>query len=167
MVTKVDGKNVTLLEPLDIMFQAMRGLRVFQPMGLKKDVSEDVEALKSVEVEGIESVDAPIHWKWSGIDWVNYETGEARTGYIPSEQAEELISNIVLNVHEFRRPRLFESGFKPVALTQYVPDFSEQRKQILGGLDLNFEGWQKAFGIVVKKKRLKRRINAEKRLKNG
>ena len=167
MVTKVDGKNVTLLEPLDIMYQAMRGLRVFQPMGLKKDVSEDIEELKAVEVAGIESVEAPAYWQWSESDWVNHETGEARTGYIPSLQAEELNNNIVLNVDEFRRPRLFESGFKPVALTQYVPDFSEHRERILNGLDMTFEGWQKAFGIVAKKKRLKRRKNDEKRLKNG
>lgn len=102
MVTKVDGKNATLLEPLDVIFQAMRGLRVFQPMGGLKKVSEEIDEVKAVEVAGIEAVKETAYWKWDISDWVNTETGEARTGYLPSEQAEELNSNIFNNVEELR-----------------------------------------------------------------
>jgi len=107
MVTKFEGKHATLLEPLDIIFQAMRGLRVFQPMGGLKKVSEEVEELKAVEVAGIEAVEETAYWKWSDSDWVNPETGEARTGYVPCEQAEELNSNICNNVAELKagKPR--------------------------------------------------------------
>lgn len=101
-VTKVDGKHATLLEPLDTIFQAMRGLRVFQPMGIKK-VSEEVEELRAVEVEGIEAVEAPTLWQWHGSDWVNMETGEARTGYVPSAQMEELTENIYNTVEDLRK----------------------------------------------------------------
>ena len=167
MVTKVDGKNATLLEPLDVIYQAMRGLRVFQPMGLKKEVSEEVEELKAVEVVGIKPVEEITLWGWGGNDWVDHGTGEALTGYIPSEQAEELNSNIVLNVDELRKPKLFELDYKPHILKPFTPDFSEHRGRVLEGLDFSFQAWEKAFGLVVKKKRLKRRINAEKRLKNG
>lgn len=96
LVTKQDGKNITLTEPLDTIFQAMRGLRVFQPIGIKKDVPEEIENLQSVEVEGI--TPAPEHryfeWVEGGSDWVNSETGEALTGYLPSPQMDELIENI-------------------------------------------------------------------------
>lgn len=112
MVTKVDGKHVTLLEPLDIIFQAMRGLRVFQPMGGLKKVSEEIEELKAVEVAGIQAVEETVYWQWDSSDWVNTETAEARTGYIPSAQAEELNSNIFKNVEELKsgKPKPLDGG---------------------------------------------------------
>lgn len=142
MVTKVEGKNVTLLEPLDIVYQAMRGLRVFQPMGLKKKVSEDIEELKAVEVEGIEAVEEITRWKWSHSDWVNPETGEARTGHIPCEQAEELNNNICNNVAEFKagksRPLQGWQGSKikqAVAPTFLDLDLSSHRSGIFDAMD--------------------------------
>jgi hypothetical protein len=63
-VTKMGGEYVTLLEPLDIIFQAMRGLRVFQPIGLKKYVSEEVEDLQAEDLTGITpSVDRRV-WQY-------------------------------------------------------------------------------------------------------
>ena len=98
LVTDVDGVRVTLLEPLNTIFQAMQGLRVFQPIGLKKDVSEDVLDVQSVEVEGIKPAPEHTYFQWDRSDWVNHETAEALTGYLPSEQAETLVKNIVLNL---------------------------------------------------------------------
>ena len=95
LVTKVGKERATITEPLDVIFQAMRGLRVFQPIGIKKDVSEEIEELSAVQVEGIAPVLEHAYWQWFGMDWVNYETAEALTGYIPSEQAERLVKNIV------------------------------------------------------------------------
>lgn len=94
-VVKVGKERATLLEPLDVIFQAMKGLRVFQPIGIKKDVSEEIKELSAVQVEGIAPVLEHAYWQWSGIDWANMETAEALTGYIPSEQAERLVKNIV------------------------------------------------------------------------
>ena len=161
MVTKIDGKYTTLVEPLDIIYQAMRGLRVFQPMGLKKDVSEEIDKLKSVKVEGIESAEEINLWQWHSetADWVNHETGEALTGHVPSKEAKELNENIYLNAQDAKnqiRPKIFESGLKEGLTTQYVPDFSEHRGRVLEGLDCSFQPWEKAFGLVVKKKHLHR-----------
>lgn len=105
LVTKIDGKNATLAVPLDTIFQSMKGKRTFQPMGGIKKVSEEVEELRAVEVEGIEAVEAPTLWQWHGSDWVNMETGEARTGYVPSAQMEELTGNIYNTVDDLRAGR--------------------------------------------------------------
>ena len=95
-VTDQDGKKVTLIEPLDTIFQAMRGLRVFQPIGIEKDVPEEIENLQSVEVEGITPAPEHRYWQWveGGSDWINRETGAGLTGYEPSKQMIELIENI-------------------------------------------------------------------------
>ena len=141
MVTKVDGKRVTLLEPLDIIFQAMRGLRVFQPMGGLKKVSEEIEELKAVEVAGIEAVEETAYWKWESSDWVNLETGEARTGYIPSEQAEELNSNIFKNLEELKagKPKPLNVGnVKPkqaVEPTFLDIDLEAHRNRVFSEMD--------------------------------
>jgi Replication protein len=107
MVTKVDGEALTLLEPLDVIFTAMRGLRTFQPIGLKKHVSEDIEALQAETIEGAEPQTAL--WVWSYFDWVNLDTAEALTGHLPSEQSNKLIDGIRLNYATKRRPPILLS----------------------------------------------------------
>lgn len=90
LVTDQKGKKVTDTGSLDVIFQAMRGARVFQPVGIKKEVPEDIAALQSVETDI-----KPVYqlWRWFGTDWVS-DDGEALTGYVPSPQMEELIRNI-------------------------------------------------------------------------
>jgi hypothetical protein len=87
----VTNKNV-FIEPLDTIFRAMRGLRTFQPMGIKKEVSEDVEDLIAeiyADLEEREKI-----WTWFENDWVDRDTGEMLTGYIPSDSVETLIKSI-------------------------------------------------------------------------
>ena len=96
IVTKTEKGFTTFVEPLDVIFTAMRGLRVFQPIGLKKDVSEDIDDQDSQEVDGIEERCA--EWKWvkRGHDWVDKSTGEVLTGYIPSDSMNRLIDNMII-----------------------------------------------------------------------
>jgi hypothetical protein len=95
IVTKVGkGDFRTFAKPLDIIFQSMKGLRVFQPIGIKKDVSEDIEEIVAEEFEDLESVEVA-NWTWFKNDWVQVDTGEILTGYVPSEAMEKLIEGIV------------------------------------------------------------------------
>jgi hypothetical protein len=107
LVTKIDGQVLTLLEPLDVIFCAMRGLRTFQALGLKKYVSEDVESLQAEVIEGVEPQTAL--WLWDNSDWVCLETGEALTGHLPSGQSTKLIEGIRLNYDTKRRPPILTS----------------------------------------------------------
>lgn len=121
MVTKNKKTGKTSLYPakaMDVIFQAMVGRRVFQPVGIRK-VAEDIEDLQSVIIEDI----AADHkqWSWSVTDiadkkvladWIDMNTGEALTGYEPSEALQDLLRNtadtgppgpILLNLKEVLR----------------------------------------------------------------
>ena len=75
---------------MDVIFQAMRGRRVFQPFGGLRAVTEEVERITAQEYENLEE---GFHsWKWYSEDWFN-ELGECLTGYKPNESFEELFNN--------------------------------------------------------------------------
>lgn len=134
--TKIDGKSVMFLEPLDTIFQAMRGRRVFQPIGIKKDVSEEIENLQSVEVTGIAPVDEITYWPWENNDWVNHETGEALTGYTPSEKALNQVENIFLNVDEYRGNGASIEPFEVAKVPVFgsIPGLEKHRENVLNGM---------------------------------
>jgi hypothetical protein len=81
---------------LDIIFQAIKGMRIIQPMGDIKYVEEDIKEIESQTIEGekYEIHEAAI-WKWHRIgvegekftyDWLNTFTGELLTGFQPTEK---------------------------------------------------------------------------------
>lgn len=78
-------------QALDVIFQAMRGLRVFQPMGIKK-VKEDIDELLAETYEDLEDLET--YWIWNENDWYDKDTGEALTEYTPSENLEKLKNSI-------------------------------------------------------------------------
>jgi DNA-damage-inducible protein D len=94
MVSKTEKGYQTFVEPLDIIFRAMENRRVFQSMGLKKDVSENIDDIISEEIDNIE--ERFTKWKWYKNDWVEMSTGEVLTGYIPSDSMNKLIDNIII-----------------------------------------------------------------------
>jgi hypothetical protein len=79
------------LAALDTMFQAMQRVRTFQPCGVIKYVSEDVEPEQVLD-SGRAQVN---HYKWLGHDWVNVETQAALTGFCPSEHQRAIEKHIV------------------------------------------------------------------------
>ena len=95
MVVKTQKGYMTFVKPLDVIFVAMQGLRVFQPLGLKKDISEDIETLITEEIAGID--EKFVKWSWFKNDWIDVSTGECLTGYIPSDAIYNLVKNIVLD----------------------------------------------------------------------
>lgn len=91
LVTRTaDGRRVTDTAALDVIFQAMRGKRVFQPIGIAK-VPEEVESLQAIEAEINPDFD---YWQWVQSDWASTTTGECLTGYIPSPAMEQLLADI-------------------------------------------------------------------------
>jgi hypothetical protein len=85
-----NGKKVMMdTKRMDVIFQAMRGKRVFQPFGGVRIVTEEIEKMIGEEYEHL---DGGFHlWKWYGEDWIS-ELGECLTGYIPTEGFEEIIA---------------------------------------------------------------------------
>jgi hypothetical protein len=91
---KIVGKNKKgelgiYIKPLNVIFCAMKGLRVFQPFGVIKDVTEDVEGIIS---ENLDIEDGA--WDWYETDWCN-EDGECLSGYIPDKDTQNILESIV------------------------------------------------------------------------
>ena len=89
--TKITTNKITYITVLDTIFQVMRNKRVYQPFGIKKDVTEDIETLQAqiTDLEAAEKI-----WMWEDSDWVDHQTAECLTGYSPDESVKKLIGNI-------------------------------------------------------------------------
>ena len=82
---------------LDVIFQSMKGHRVYQPVGftIPRNISDE----SSEAIAPINATEAPtrpgerISWEWcqSLADWVDLETGECLTGYEPEEAFRRLV----------------------------------------------------------------------------
>lgn len=91
---KVTSKNKkgqvgVYIKQLDVIFNAMKGLRVFQPFGVIKDVSEDIDSIISEKFDVQNGV-----WNWFDFDWCN-EDGECLSGYYPDKEMDNFIDSIV------------------------------------------------------------------------
>jgi len=73
---------------LDVVFRAMKGRRVYQPMGFR--VAKD-NLNESEEIGAVGDTPSPVRhgeaiiWEWRQNlhDWIDFETGEALSGYEP------------------------------------------------------------------------------------
>jgi hypothetical protein len=79
------------LAALDQMFVAMRAVRTFQPCGVIKAISEEVEPEQAME-SGRAEVNT---WKWLKHDWVNADTERTLTGYIPAPGIQDIEKHLV------------------------------------------------------------------------
>lgn len=76
---------------LNVIFEFMRGQRVFQPFGSLRPIEEDFEEEEleaDLDIEQANSL-----WKWSISDWYNIDTGELLTGYEPASKLVDLLSH--------------------------------------------------------------------------
>jgi hypothetical protein len=73
-------------EALDLVFQAIEGTRIIQPIGGIKYIkgAEDIEDIETIEITDLDPEEAL--WIYQNQDWVNVYTGELLTGYEPSKR---------------------------------------------------------------------------------
>lgn len=92
--TKVVNKDKFYPKQMDIVFRAMKGKRTFQPLGIKKDVSEDIDEIQSQEIDFKPNVVSEI-WGYEKevYDWVS-ASGETLTDYNPTEKDLEYFDKI-------------------------------------------------------------------------
>lgn len=98
-----DGKRLIYADAMDVIFNAVRGRRVFQPFGFKAPKADP----ENEEVT-TDDVFAIMEYTWEGSDWhaeqmvVDHETGEVTektedlTGYKPSEKVKEMAESVVI-----------------------------------------------------------------------
>ena len=104
MATKKRGKERRSVnggvEALDVIFRALRGRRIIQPIGFKLSAAatEAIEGEK-LELRGSEAFKRPdddVTWIWQqGVyDWIDPDTGECYSEYEPSDEFIAFIESI-------------------------------------------------------------------------
>jgi hypothetical protein len=84
-------------EAMDFIFQTIEGMRIIQPMGNIKMVSDEIEEIETQEIEEFtnqaKQTTSEI-WIFYGSDWYNPSTGELLTLYEPTPQIEKYSKRI-------------------------------------------------------------------------
>jgi hypothetical protein len=103
LATKAGGGKTEYIPAaaLDVIFQAMRGRRVWQPVGFTAPATVDEE--DEIGTDG--DTDAPseagegAEWEWEQAqhDWVDYRTGELLTGFEPNRAARKFAEHFTDN----------------------------------------------------------------------
>jgi hypothetical protein len=100
IVTKIGRDFRIYLRPLDTIFVSMKGFKVFSTMGLKKEISEEIDDLQS---EIVEITPDKRVFTWIKQDWHEItEDGEVLrglSGYIASEAMIKLTNSIDTVLH--------------------------------------------------------------------
>jgi hypothetical protein len=92
IVTSKKGKIFVYIKPLNRILECLYKRRCFQPFGIIRNVSEDVDELDGKVYSELEdSEGAIIEWVWDDCDWVNNR--KTLTGYIPPPDIEITIIN--------------------------------------------------------------------------
>jgi hypothetical protein len=98
----VGGKGRRYMSPavLDTIFQALRGRRVWQPVGftLPKELADSIEG-EELEVSGTQAFkrkEDDVYWEWDqGLnDWLDRGTGELLSEYEPGERFRAFVASI-------------------------------------------------------------------------
>jgi len=92
--TESGGREYVGVEQLDVMFRAMRGVRVYQAYGFKTTAdANEVEELDAATV-AISREEEDALWLWDDgmADWVDVETGECLTGHVPDRASSRFAS---------------------------------------------------------------------------
>ena len=92
ILVKTGGQYRFFPEQYDTIFQSMYKKRTFRTYGIKKQVSEDIEDIQSVEIEELEQKFAI--YSFEGWDWYDIESGEALTNYEPPDTLVKLVDSI-------------------------------------------------------------------------
>lgn len=82
---------------LDTMFKAVKGKRTFQPIGIKKQVSEEVEEIQQQEIDFKAPAKEIYVYEKDVYDWVS-SSGECLSEYIPTAKDLRVINE------EYKKP---------------------------------------------------------------
>lgn len=90
----IELRGKIFIHALDVIFKSVQGHRVFQNFGFKGEKIDEKQLEKQIEDVIEEKISDTIQyftWENELSDWVCRETGELKTGYIPSEGMKKLL----------------------------------------------------------------------------
>jgi len=113
-----DGsQSVVPAEKLDVIFTAIRSLRLWAAVGVKSAdenaLGEDAPIL-DVGTDAVTRPSSFIVWEWSQVfcDWVDFETGECLSGYSPSRHRKKFLSKLEILVNGDPPPSISIGGLR-------------------------------------------------------
>jgi hypothetical protein len=98
-----DASSLRAVAPvaaLDVIFSAMVGRRVYQPMGFRVTVAKTLDEHGAVGLTGetiaTKRPGESVLWEWMQElhDWVDLATGDVLSGYEPTEAYTALVTSI-------------------------------------------------------------------------
>ena len=101
--TKVVNKDQFYPKQMDIIFRAMKGKRTFQPIGLKRIVSEEVEDQISQEQSFIAPQNEIFCWEQEAMDWIS-ASGEIVADFTPTDRHKDYIDRLQNNKQLLKQP---------------------------------------------------------------
>lgn len=114
--TKMIGNGKIHARSLNVMFEQIKGLRTYQPIGFKiSDYAPELEddAEEELDVHCIDLAEKRygevVNWIWiqDYADWVDPDTGECLTDYTPSDGVREFVAETT--PEGFKRPTAEEA----------------------------------------------------------
>jgi hypothetical protein len=94
LVSSHSKDRLILVDPLDVIFQAVAGERTFQAFNVK--VTKSLTDEESEALADELTTEAVYRWEQSATDWVDIETGELLTGYSPDSAFRELVEQRII-----------------------------------------------------------------------
>lgn len=88
-LTKKGKRELIDFKRMDIIFNALKGKRVYQSFGGIRQVSEEIEDIDSISYAFLDHCEQV--WNFTVDDWIN-SVGECLTGYKPSIEDRALVS---------------------------------------------------------------------------
>lgn len=94
-------KKVVPFAALDVIYTALRGLRLWQPVGVTALTDETAgdDTAEMDQEQATPAISRPTetvlwHWQQGATDWVDYATGECLTGYVPDKKRAAFIATL-------------------------------------------------------------------------
>ena len=97
---RIDSRSI-YADAMDVIFNAMKGRQTFKPFGFKKSdypdpPSSEEEEIHTGDVENEPFAIGESVWNRNAKDWVNEDTGELLSGYIPGESFQEFLDTRII-----------------------------------------------------------------------
>lgn len=115
--TKVVNKDQFYPKQMDIIFQAMKGKRTFQPIGLKRIVSEEVEDQIGQEQSFIAPQNEIFCWEQEAMDWIS-ASGEVVADFTPTDKHKDYIDRLQNNKQFLKQPNDEDRAKEPINYNQ-------------------------------------------------
>lgn len=88
-----DGETAIYADAMDIIFNAVSGMRIFQPFGFK--AAKEMTEAGTFEINQAD-VNQVFEWQDEIHDWVDTETGELLTDYTPGDKFRKVVEKGVI-----------------------------------------------------------------------